>query len=99
MQLCLALARHLMLLDEMEEIEQNLDGARSRDCPAMGTVMEEARECIKDISAQTHRSVAPEPMQVLQGGGRRPRLALELVEWAMFAVMGTEEAVRCGCLE
>ena len=101
MQLCLALARHLTLLDEMEEIECNLEGASSssRDCPAMGTVMEEARECTKDITVLTGRSAAPEPMQVLQEGGRKPRLSLEQIEWAMLAVMGTEEAMRCGCAE
>jgi hypothetical protein len=35
MRLCLALARHLMLLDEMEEIECRMGSGRPEFCPAM----------------------------------------------------------------
>jgi hypothetical protein len=132
-KLCLALARHLALFDEIDAIE--MLPVEHEQCPAMLVVMEEARKAIRGITAQTGRSVQAEPFEVLpdsheaelaleslqveQACSRTDgdlkvklecprqethvkrqredqRVSKEQVEWAMHAVMGPSEALRCG---
>ncbi len=76
-KLCLALARHLALFDEIDAIERM--PVEHEQCPAMLVVMEEARNAIRGITAQTGHSVVAEPFEVLPDS-READLAIESLQ-------------------